>query len=268
MTVADALCGCGIEAFEARLLLAHASGLTRAALIAHPETVLDDAQAEAFRTAVEQRRAGQPIAYVVGTRAFHGLTLRVTPDVLIPRPETEMLVEFALERLPAGGAMLDLGTGSGAIALAVKLLRPDAHVTAVDRSQAALAVARANADHQRLDIAFVQGSWFEPLGGRRFEVIVSNPPYVAEEDRHLSQGDVRFEPRCALVGGRDGLEAIRSICTAAPAHLLPGGWLCVEHGQGQDPAVRLLFAQSGLESIASRPDLAGIPRIVSGRARS
>ncbi len=264
-TVAQALSGCGIDASEARLLLARASGLTRTALVAHPEAVLGEVAAQAYRVAVERRRAGEPIAYLVGERAFHTLTLRVTPDVLIPRPETELLVDFALEGLPRSGALLDLGTGSGAIALAIKRLRPDACVTAVEHSGAALSVARGNAADLRLEVEFLQGDWFQPLAGRRFDLIVSNPPYIAERDRHLDEGDLRFEPRAALVGGADGLAAIRSICAAAPRHLQPGGWLCVEHGQGQEAAVRACFERAGLESVASRPDLAGIARIVAGR---
>ena len=264
-TVADAL-SCGdIAPFEARVLLERVSGIARVSLIARPEAVLSDAQAAAFLAAVDRRRAGTPIAYLVGERDFHGITLQVTPDVLIPRPETELLVDFALERLPPGGAMLDLGTGSGAIALAVKHARPDVQVKAVDRSAAALAIARVNATRLGLAVDFVEGNWFEPLGSQRFAVIVSNPPYVAEGDRHLSQGDLRFEPKCALVGGADGLAAIRSICADAPRHLQTGGWLCVEHGAGQELSVRKLFERAGLESVESRPDLAGTARVVIGR---
>lgn len=265
ITVAQALSDCGIDASEARLLLAHASGLTRTALVAHPEALLGEGQAEAYRIALERRRAGEPIAYLVGERAFHALTLHVTPDVLIPRPETELLVDFALEVLPLGGTLLDLGTGSGAIALALKRQRPDARVAAVEQSAAALAVARGNAADLRLEVEFFQGDWFGPLVGRQFDLIVSNPPYVAERDRHLDEGDLRYEPRAALVGGVDGLAAIRSICAAAPGHMQPAGWLCVEHGQGQDAEVRDCFERAGLESVASRPDLAGIARIVAGR---
>lgn len=264
-TVAQALAECGIDASEARLLLAHASGLMRTTLIAHPQTVLDDAQAQAFEVAVERRRSGVPIAYLVGARAFHQLMLRVTPDVLIPRPETELLVDFALESLPKGGAFLDLGTGSGAIALAIKLQRPDVRVTGVERSGPALAVAHGNAAEQKLAVEFLQGDWFEPLAGRRFDLIASNPPYIAENDLHLEAGDLRFEPRAALVGGADGLAAIRSICAKAPEYLLPGGWLCMEHGHEQAVMVREYFSRAGLESIASHPDLAGIERIVTGR---
>lgn len=263
-SIAQALAGSGIDAAEARLLLAHTSGFGRAALIAHPESVLTELQHAEFQTAVARRRVGEPIAYIIGERGFHDLTLKVTPGVLIPRPETELLVEFALERLPSGGALLDLGTGSGAIALAVKQQRPDVRVTAVDRSGEALSVARGNAADHRLEVEFLEGDWFGPLKGRAFDVVASNPPYIAEGDRHLGEGDVRFEPRAALVGGADGLAAIRAICVEAPGYLRHGGWLCVEHGQGQDAAVRECFQRAGLESVASHPDLAGIARMAIG----
>lgn len=265
-TVGQALADCGIDAPEARLLLARSLGLARATLIAHPEAVLTPVQETDFRHAVERRRAGEPIAYLLGERDFHALTLNVTPDVLIPRPETELLVDWARELLPHGGVLLDLGTGSGAIALAIKQQRPDASVTAVDRSPAALRVARGNAAKHGLDVDFLQGDWFKPVVSRRFDLVVSNPPYVAESDHHLDEGDLRFEPRAALVSGGDGLAAIRSICAVAPRHLQPGGWLCVEHGQGQDAAVRDCFEGAGLGSVASHRDLAGIARMVVGRS--
>ncbi|MBS0335514.1 MAG: peptide chain release factor N(5)-glutamine methyltransferase [Proteobacteria bacterium] len=265
VTAAEALAGAGIDPFEARMLLSFATGLARAALIAHPEAVLAEAAAATFRELAARRRAGEPIAYLVGERDFHDLRLRVTPDVLIPRPETEMLVDFALEKLPPQGTILDLGTGSGAIALAIRRQRPGARVTAVDRSPAALAVASGNARRLGLEAEFLEGSWYEPLGARRFDVIVSNPPYVAEGDRHLEEGDLRFEPRGALVGGSDGLDAVRTIAGAAPRHLNPGGWVAIEHGLGQDAAVRTLLAAAGLEFVASRTDLAGIARISVGK---
>lgn len=247
------------------MLLGATTGLTRTALIAHPESSLEPDAEAGFLALAARRRAGEPIAYLLGEREFYGIALRVTSDVLIPRPETELLVDFALERLPAGGTVLDLGTGSGAIALAIRHERPDARVTAVDRSEAALAVARANAAHLRLDVEFVQGSWFDTLSGRRFDLVLSNPPYIAEDDPHLSEGDVRFEPRGALVGGKDGLDAIRNIVATAPGHLRPGGWLAVEHGQWQDVAIRNLFEIAAFESVSSRPDLAGIARISIGK---
>lgn len=264
-TAGNALRTGGIDPVEARMLLAHVTGLTRTALIAHPEAPVDALDAERFGALVARRRAGEPIAYLVGERGFHDLILRVTPDVLIPRPETEMLVDFALEKLPANGAVLDLGTGSGAIALAIRRQRPDARVTAVERSPQALAVACDNAARLALEVEFLPGNWYEPLGTRRFDAIVSNPPYVADSDRHLGEGDVRFEPRGALVGGADGLDAIRQIAGSACLHLLPGGWIAIEHGLGQDANVRALLEAAGLESVASRTDLAGIARISIGK---
>ena len=265
MTVAEALSGSGIDLSEARLLLCAASGLGRAALIAHPEAELGNSAVAAFREAVARRRAGEPIAYLLRERDFHGITLRVTPEVLIPRPETELLVEFALEHLPRGGTLADLGTGSGAIALAVGAARPDARVTGVDLSPAALGVARGNAGRLGVPLELLQGSWFEAVQGRRFDVVVSNPPYVAEGDRHLQEGDLRFEPRGALVSGPDGLNALKVIAREAALFMRPGGWIAVEHGRGQDAAVRALLRSGGLESVGSRPDLAGIARISVGQ---
>jgi release factor glutamine methyltransferase len=265
MTAAEALSECGIPVSEARLLLAAVSGLSRAAQAAHPETLLTEAAAASFRRSLVRRRLGEPIAYLLGEREFYNLALSVTPDVLIPRPETELLVDFALENLPANGSLLDLGTGSGAIALAVKHERPDAQVTGIDSSKGAIAVAQVNASRHGIDVELIQGNWFERIPGRRFDIVVSNPPYVAEGDRHLVEGDVRFEPRSALVGGRDGLDAVRTILASAAAHLRQHGWIALEHGQGQDPEVRALLAAAGFESIFSRPDLAGIARISGGK---
>lgn len=265
MTIAEALAGCGIELGEARMLLARSSGLSPVALAAHPESELAVSAARAFSDAVARRRKGEPVAYILGEREFYSLVLNVTPDVLIPRPETELLVDFSIEHLPRGGTLADLGTGSGSIALAVKRERPDARVSAVDRSDSALAVARGNASRHRLEIELLPGNWFEPLAGRRFDVIVSNPPYIAEGDRHLGQGDLRFEPRDALAGGDDGLAEIRRIVSAAPGHLGKGGWLAIEHGQGQDAEVRKLLSEAGLDSVSSRADLAGIARISVGK---
>ena len=265
MTAGEALAGCGIDPAEARMLLSSFSGLSHASLVAHPEFELSEDVYGLFASAVSRRQEGEPIAYLLGEREFYNLKLGVTADVLIPRPETELLVDFALQYLPPNGALLDLGTGSGAIALAVKRERPDARVTAVDQSRPALAVARTNASRNELEIEFLQGSWFEPLDARRFDIVVSNPPYVAEGDRHLSEGDVRFEPRAALVGGTDGLAAIRQIVAGTASHLNPGGWLAVEHGQGQDSEVQKLLVSAGLDSVSSRPDLAGIARISVGK---
>ncbi|HEU4645446.1 MAG TPA: peptide chain release factor N(5)-glutamine methyltransferase [Burkholderiales bacterium] len=264
MKVAQALSA--LEAREARLLLAAATGFSEASVLAHPERELP-AEAEArFRELAARRARGEPIAYLLGEKEFYGLTLAVNPAVLIPRPETELLVELALARGPA--SVLDLGTGSGAIALAIKRHLPAARVVAVERSAAALAVARRNALKLGLQVDFRHGLWFEPVAGERFDLVVSNPPYVAMDDAHLSQGDLRFEPQSALVAGPEGLDAIREIVRGAPSHVNPGGWLLVEHGLGQDVAVRTLLAQAGLEGIATWPDLAGIARVSGGGLES
>jgi release factor glutamine methyltransferase len=270
MTAGQALAAAAIEPREARILLAAASGFSQASVIAHPERELPAEVAQRFQAMAARRRAGEPIAYLVGRREFFGLELAVSRAVLIPRPETELLVELALERLPAGStaALLELGTGSGAIALALKRLRPRARVVAVEASAAALEVARRNAARLGLEIELRHGRWFEPAAGERFALVVSNPPYVAEGDPHLAEGDLRFEPRSALVGGADGLEAIRDIARAAPAYLAQGGWLLLEHGLGQEGAVQGLLAGAGLEGIATWPDLAGIARVTGGRLKS
>lgn len=200
------------------------------------------------------------MAYILGRREFYGLELSVNPAVLIPRPETELLVDLALERRPA--AVLDLGTGSGAVALAIKRHLPGARVVAVEASAAALAVARRNAVKLNLEVEFRHGRWFDPLRGERFELVVSNPPYVAEGDPHLP--GLRHEPEAALVAGPEGLDAIREITSAAGSFLRPGGWLLLEHGAGQDAAVRCLLEQAGLESVRTWPDLAGIGRVSGG----
>jgi release factor glutamine methyltransferase len=267
MKIAETLVSSGLPAAEARLLLAHATGWPRTTLIANPERELPQSAARDFEAVAERRRAGEPVAYLLGEREFYGLALKVGPAVLIPRPETELLVDLALERIAPGNALrvLDLGTGSGAVALAIKRERPHATVCAVEASAAALDVARANAQRHGLAIEFMHGRWFGPLGARRFELIVGNPPYVAQDDPHLAEGDLRFEPREALVSGPDGLEAIREITSGSPAHLESGGWLLIEHGMGQDAAVRALLAQAGLDSARSWPDLADIPRVTGAR---
>jgi len=270
VTVAEALAAAGIEPREARLLLAEASGFSQASVIAHPERELPAEVAARFEEMTARRRAGEPVAYILGRREFHGLSLAVGPAVLIPRPETELLVELALERLApqASAAALELGTGSGAIALALKRRCPRAHVVAVEASAVALEFARRNGARLGLEVEFRHGRWFGPCAGERFGLVVSNPPYVAEGDPHLAQGDLRFEPRAALVAGADGLDAIREIVSNAGAHLEPGGWLLLEHGFGQERAVRDLFSEAGLESISTWPDLAGIARVTGGRLKS
>jgi len=255
-----------LEPREARLLLAQATGFSVASVIAHPERELPaDAEAK-FLDYAARRARGEPIAYILGVKEFYGLPLAVNPAVLIPRPETELLVELALRANPA--SLLELGTGSGAIALAVKRHLPAARVVAVERSAAALAVARRNALKLGLEVDFQHGLWFEPVTGERFDLVVSNPPYVAVGDAHLAQGDLRFEPRSALVAGADGLESIRAIVRDAPGHLNPGGQLLLEHGLGQDAEVRKLLHEAGLEDIATWPDLAGIARVSGGGLKS
>lgn len=247
---------------EARLLLRHVLGVTHAALEAHPEREVSPRETADFHTLAMRRAAGEPIAYLTGHREFYGLEFHVTPAVLIPREETELLVEIAVEK-PAR-RILDLGTGSGCLAIAVARELPRAQVTAVDASAAALAVARENAARHGVAVRFLQGDWFAPLGGERFDLILANPPYVAEADPHLAQGDVRFEPRGALAAGPDGLDDIRRIAAAAAAHLVAGGRLVFEHGYDQAQAVAALLAQAGFVAIEQRRDLAGIPRVTGG----
>lgn len=264
MKVAQALAA--LEAREARLLLAAATGYSEASVLAHPERELP-AEAEAkFRDYAARRARGEPIAYILGVKEFYGLPLAVNPAVLIPRPETELLVELALGLAPA--SVLDLGTGSGAIALALKRHQPAARVVAVERSAAALAVAQRNALRLGLEVEFRHGLWYEPVAGERFDAVVSNPPYVSEDDPHLAEGDVRFEPRSALAAGPDGLASIREIAAGAAAHLRPGGRLLLEHGLGQDAEVRQLLREAGLEDVRSWPDLAGIARVSGGGLES
>ena len=221
-----------------------------------------------FADLVARRLAGEPVAYLRGRQGFWTLDLAVSPDTLIPRPETELLVELALARLPtdAGLRLADLGTGSGAIALALASERPDAELDAVDASDAALAVARRNAAGAGLgNVAFHRGHWFEPLTGRRYHLVASNPPYVADGDPHLDRGDLRHEPPMALSSGPDGLDAIRLIVAAAPAHLHAGGWLLLEHGHDQGGAVRALLHAAGLEAVATHRDLEHRDRVSLAR---
>lgn len=303
----------GLASSEARIemqaLLRRALGdVSRTWLIAHEHDPVAPEQQAAFELLRARRLAGEPIAYILGEREFFGLMFKVTPDTLIPRPETELLVELALQRIPnkqrssptplspacvvgasipfghgvplagakgEGGRnagrgnrfrVLDLGTGCGAIALSIAQARPDTEVVAVDTSTTALEVARENA--QRLGIAnadFVQSSWFASLGGQHFDLIVSNPPYVAVGDPHLQQGDVRFEPPSALVSGGDGLHDIRCIVSLAKTYLACGGWLLLEHGYNQAVQVREMLRQSGFDEVFSAPDLAGIERASGGR---
>jgi len=263
-----------LPALEARVLLMHVLGWRRTELITRGDEPIDAARVDAYRTLEARRVQGEPIAQLVGAREFYGLDFDVTPNVLIPRPETELLVETALAALEgiAQPRVLDLGTGSGAIAVALASARPDARVWAVDRSSAALEVAARNAakllDARRPGgaLTFVAGSWYDTLDpALRFEAIVSNPPYIASGDPHLEQGDLRFEPRGALTDGADGLTALRAIVAGAPARLAPGGVLWMEHGYDQAAAVRTLLAARGFAHVRSERDLAGIERISGGR---
>ena len=261
MTVQQALATSGIDAREARLLLAEVAGFSQASVVAFPEKELPAKTEESFFNLVSRRRRGEPIAYLIGHKGFYGLELTVNAAVLIPRPETELLVELTLEKKPS--SVLDLGTGSGAVALAVKKNLSKARIVAVEASAAALVVAKRNAVKLGLEVDFRHGRWFEPVAGEAFDVIVANPPYVADGDPHLSE--LRYEPRSALVSGTDGLDAVREIIPRASGHLTPGGWLLLEHGMGQDGKVRALLSAAGLESVQSWPDLAGIPRVSGGK---
>jgi release factor glutamine methyltransferase len=261
LNISQALAQSGLEPREARLLLAEAGGLSPASLIGFPERELPAQTESCFVAYVRRRLAGEPIAYILGHKEFYGLDLEVNAAVLVPRPETELLLELALARDFASA--VDLGTGSGAVAIALKRARPRASVAAVECSSTALAVARRNAARHGVDIRFMQGSWFAPLGPECFDLILANPPYVRLGDPHLH--DLRFEPGEALVSGADGLDAIREITAQATQHLRPGGWLFLEHGVGQDIAVRELLDRAGLESVSSWPDLAGIARVSGGK---
>jgi release factor glutamine methyltransferase len=263
VTVEEALRASRIDSREARLLLAAASGFSEASVVAYPERDLPAETEARFYAFVQRRAQGEPVAYILGRKEFYGLELAVNPAVMVPRPETELLVDLALQR--DFSSLVDLGTGSGAIALAIKRERPRARVVAVEASAAALAVAQRNAVKHNLDIDFRHGRWFEPLAGERFDIVLANPPYVAEGDPHLP--DLGFEPRLALTSGADGLDAIREIAREAPRHLAPGGWLLIEHGMGQDEAVRALLSQAGLEDVDSCPDLARIPRVAAGKVK-
>jgi release factor glutamine methyltransferase len=251
-------------ALDAELLLAHVLGLPRAALRADGRREVGPGDAARFATLVDRRAAGEPVAYLTGRRGFWTLDLAVTPAVLVPRPETELLVEAALERLRPLRApeILDLGTGSGAVAIALACESPGARVVAVDTSAAALEVAAANAAEAGVArVVFVQGHWYEPVGGRRFDCIVANPPYLAAADPHLP--GLAYEPRGALVAGPTGLEALEHIVGGAGDHLREGGWLLVEHGAGQGAAVRRSCAAAGLGSVGTLTDLAGLERVTA-----
>lgn len=252
---------------DADALLCHLLDCRRSYLMTWPEHELDAAQQATLAGWLARRLNGEPIAHLIGEREFWSLPLKVSPATLIPRPDTEVLVEQALARLPGGPcALLDLGTGTGAIALALKSERPDADVWAVDRMPAAAALARTNSAALGLPIEVRDGSWFAPLSDApRFAMIVSNPPYIDGTDPHLHEGDVRFEPRSALVAEEQGLADIRLIVTQAPAHLVPGGWLLLEHGWDQGEAVRQLLLQQGYVQVETVRDYGDNERVTQGR---
>jgi release factor glutamine methyltransferase len=255
---------------EAELLLAHALGRDRGWLYAHSRDALEPEISARYAAMLQARANGEPVAYLLGRREFWSLPLEVGPAVLVPRPETELLVELALERLPvaAPARVLDLGTGSGAIALALAHERPRAQVTAVDASAPALALAQRNAARLGLGaLRLLRSDWFSALAGEAFELVVSNPPYLADDDPHLREGDLRFEPAGALSCGPRGDEAMRAICAQAPAHLVAGGWLLFEHGLGQGEVARALLSENRFVEVQTWRDLEGRERVSGGRQR-
>jgi release factor glutamine methyltransferase len=256
---------------DARILLQHVLDVSHAHLIAHAEQELTPEQARTFQLLVARRFQGEPVAYLIGKREFYSLDFMVTPAVLVPRPETELLVDLALERIPAGRPckVLDLGTGSGAIAVTIAKHRPLADIIAVDASENAVAIAKINAAQLNAgNVRVIMGNWFDGLAGERFDLIVSNPPYIADGDPHLTRGDLRFEPPTALTAGGDGLECIRFIIASASSHLVEGGALLLEHGYNQADVCRQLLDKSDFGGVFSRPDLAGIMRVSGGRRGS
>jgi len=255
-------------AVDASVLLCHVLGCSPSHLIAWPDNQLSPHQASQFKEILQQRVEGKPVAYITGEREFWSLPLKVTREVLIPRPETETLVEFVLERFSDKTALgvADLGTGSGAIACALAVERPRWNITATDASIEALRIAQLNASAHKLEkIHFLHGQWFEPLAALDFDLIISNPPYVAIDDPHLIEGDVRFEPEAALISGEQGMDAIALLTRQAGKYLRTDGWLVVEHGYDQQLAVYDCFKQDGFEDIVQLTDLAGLPRVTVGR---
>ncbi|WP_323128866.1 peptide chain release factor N(5)-glutamine methyltransferase [Thiothrix litoralis] len=251
---------------DAEILLAHCLQKSRTYLFAYPETAVDSLTEASFRELLAERLRGVPIAHITGQREFWTLNLKVTPDTLIPRPETELLVETALKLGSSSSHILDLGTGTGAIAIAIASERPDVQVTACDFSAAALAVAQENAQVNSIhNVHFIQSDWFSALPAQRFDMIVSNPPYIEADDPHLAQGDVRFEPLTALASGQDGLDDIRHLIQTAPQWLVNGGWLLLEHGYNQGQAVTALLQAAGFTQVRCLPDLAGNDRVSRGQ---
>ena len=275
-TISTFLSQSTLDKREVELILAHVLATTRAYVIAHGERALDESDAILARRLIARRAAGEPFAYLIGTREFYGRNFQVSAATLIPRPETELLVEQALARLSeknrpksrASASVLDMGTGSGAIAITLALARHGIDVTATDMSTEALQIARDNAKRLGATVDFFTSNWYEALAGHRFDLIVSNPPYVAGNDPHLRQGDLRFEPQRALTdGSADGLASIRNIIAGAPAYLNPGGWLLFEHGYDQAAAARNLLLKAGFNNLICVRDLAGIERVSGGQIR-
>jgi release factor glutamine methyltransferase len=257
----------GLPLLEARMLLTHVTGLSRTRQMAEPDAQVPDEQASLITHLFQRRDAGEPVAYLIGEREFYGLMFAVSPAVLIPRPETELLVDLALARLPVDqpARALDLGTGSGAIPVSIRLHRPLLTMDAVDISDAALDVAQRNAFRHAMPVRFIHSDWYAALGDQRYQLIVSNPPYIAEGDPHLAEGDLRYEPRGALTDGSDGLTHLRCIVDGAAAHLSPGGWLLFEHGYDQAAPSRALLEAAGFAEVQSWQDLAGIARVSGGQ---
>ena len=265
MTLGEALTAARqkIDRLDARLLLQYATGCTHADLLARPESEVFAPAYAQFAEWVERRAAGEPLAYLVGEAEFRGRVFQVSPEVLIPRPETEVLIELALEKLhgQAQPRVVDLGTGSGIVAISLALECPSAQVAAVDLSPGAISVARNNAGRLGAAVEFIESDWLHALAGRQFDLIVSNPPYVAAGDPHLALNGLPFEPQLALTDGADGLDCIRRIVADAPRHLKPGGWLLFEHGYDQGMASRNLLTAAGFKGAFTHPDLAGIDRV-------
>jgi release factor glutamine methyltransferase len=265
-TVATVLAQSALNALEARILAGYALNLSRVQLITQSGRSLTPDEVQRISALMARRVEGEPIAYITGKREFYGLEFEVTPAVLIPRPETELLVELAAEYLSENCRVLDLGTGSGAIAVTLAHMRPDLVVTAIDNSKSALEVAYRNAVHHGASVNFVHSDWYEALAGKKFDLIVANPPYIEKSDPHLSQGDLRFEPADALTDRADGLSALRVIAAGAARHLEPKGWIIMEHGYDQAHDVRELL-QHEFDDVQSWRDLAGIERASGGRLR-
>ncbi|MES2026892.1 MAG: peptide chain release factor N(5)-glutamine methyltransferase [Pseudomonadota bacterium] len=264
-TIADIMQRAPVAQLEARILIGHVTQLSRVQLITHSERQLNQAEAPQLSRLFERRLAGEPIAYLIGEREFYGLSFDVTPAVLIPRPDTELLVELALQYLPPQGRVLDMGTGSGAIAIAIAHTRPDTSVTALDVSEQALTIAQGNAKKNDVQVRFLCSDWFSAVENQHFDLIVSNPPYIVAGDPHLSEGDLRFEPVDALTDHANGLSALQIISQGAASYLKPDGWLLMEHGYDQAAAVRQLLSENRFEEVQSWRDLAGIERVSGGK---